>query len=189
MIPDHSRGNVDPQVTGSSPVGHPTPRTDDSATSRLTVPVDDSREPEIGYRRVAISGSRGPDPSRGRMTGWTDLVLVERIMRRILERGDRINVGDAPSGVDRMVAEVWNGADWTEAYPSDYVKTYEARWEIEGRRAGHNRNAWMISESDELIALFAPGPLTPGTTNAVECAERKGIPVRIYHEGRWEIST
>jgi hypothetical protein len=135
--------------------------------------------------RTAISGSRGPDPARGRPTGWTNIDLVERVMRRLLETGKQINVGDAPSGVDRHVAEIWDGAEWTEAYPSDYVKTYEARWEIEGRRAGHNRNAWMISESDELVALFADGPLTPGTSDAVECARRKGIPIHAYHEGHW----
>jgi hypothetical protein len=106
-------------------------------------------------------------------------------MRRILEAGHEINVGDAPSGVDRHVAEVFDGAEWTEVYPSTAVQTYEARWKIEGRAAGHNRNAWMISESGALVALFAPGPRTPGTTNAVECARRKGIPVVEYHEGQW----
>ena len=135
--------------------------------------------------RVAISGSRGPDPERGRLTGWTDIAFVERVMRRILERGDRINVGDAPSGVDRHVAEIWDGAWWTEAYPSEYVKTFEARWAIEGKRAGHNRNDWMMSESDELIALFAPGPRTPGTSDAIECARRRGLPIHVYHEGEW----
>ncbi len=134
-------------------------------------------------RRVAISGSRGP---RGRVTtGWTDFELVHRIVRRIIERGDRINVGDAPSGVDAMVAEIWYGAPWTEAYPTRHVKFYEARWDVEGKRAGHNRNDWMMSESDELIALFADGPRTPGTSNAVECAVRRGLPVHIYHEGAW----
>ena len=48
MIPVHSRGNVDPQVTGSSPVGHPTPRTDDSASSRLTVPDGDRNGSRLG---------------------------------------------------------------------------------------------------------------------------------------------
>jgi hypothetical protein len=106
-------------------------------------------------------------------------------MRRILEAGWEINVGDAPSGVDRCVAEVWDGAEWTEAYPFGAVRPYEARWQQEGRRAGHNRNAWMVSESDALVALFADGPPTPGTSNAVEAARRKGIPVVQYHEGRW----
>ena len=133
--------------------------------------------------RVAISGSRGPDPLRGRPLGWTDIDFVEVLMKGLLAAGDTIHVGDAPSGVDRHVAEVWAGAEWTEAYASDRVRTFEARWEIEGRRAGHNRNDWMISESDFLIALFGPGPETPGTTNAIECAIRRGVPFMVAKQG------
>lgn len=137
---------------------------------------------------IAISGSRAPDPARGRMTGWTDFDLVERIVHRLMDRPDveRVNVGDAPSGVDAMVLEVTEAGPRADEKPSSWLRIYEARWEVEGRRAGHNRNAWMISESHELIALFAPGPRTPGTTNAVECARRRGIPIRIYHEGVWQ---
>ena len=137
--------------------------------------------------RVAISGSRGPDPERGRPTGWTDAHLVTRILRRLADRDDveRVNVGDAPSGVDALVLECFEGDELLEHRPSSWLRVYEARWREEGKRAGHNRNAWMIYESDELIALFAPGPRTPGTSNAVECARRKGIPVHIYHEGQW----
>jgi len=138
--------------------------------------------------RVAISGSRAPDPSRGRETGWTDALLVQRILLRLARREDveRVNVGDAPSGVDRLVLECFEQDERLEDKPSSWLRVYEARWAEEGKRAGHNRNDWMISESDELIALFAPGPRTPGTSNAVECALRRGIPVHVYHEGRWQ---
>lgn len=136
----------------------------------------------------AISGSRGPDPDRGRPTGWTDILVVEQVLMRLHDRPDvdRVNVGDAPSGVDYMVHECFESMEYFEDRPSDWLRIYEARWEIEGTRAGHNRNTWMVSESDALIALFADGPRTPGTSNAVENARRKGIPVYIYHEGRWQ---
>ncbi len=131
--------------------------------------------------RVAISGSRGPDPSRGRPVGWTDFDTVRVIVHRLLRAGHTINVGDAPSGVDYMVHEVFESDPELENYPSTHLKTYEARWEIEGRRAGHNRNAWMISESDMLVALYAPVlPLTPGTTDAIDCARKKAIPINIF---------
>lgn len=137
--------------------------------------------------KVAISGSRGPDPSRGRKTGWDDMDTIARVVDRLIDRGDveRINVGDAPSGVDAQVAEYLEVGPRADEVPSSFWKVYEARWDVEGKPAGHNRNAWMISESDELIALFADGPKTPGTSNAVECAKRRGIPVHEYHEGRW----
>jgi hypothetical protein len=121
--------------------------------------------------RVAISGSRTFDDRR----------LVEQVVDRLIVRRAIIHVGDASRGVDRMVAEYIMSreddvADW---------RVYKANWKAEGWRAGHNRNDWMISESDELIAIFAPGPFTPGTLNAVRCASRRLLPTFIYHEGAW----
>lgn len=44
----------------------------------------------------------------------------------------------------------------------------------------------MIADADKLIAVFADGPKTPGTSNAVMWANRKGIPVFVYHDGNWD---
>lgn len=72
---------------------------------------------------------------------------------------------------------------FADEFASDTLTVYPARWQQEGKRAGHNRNAWMISESDWLIALYAPVlPLTPGTTNAIQHARKKDIPVHVYFE-------
>lgn len=120
--------------------------------------------------KVAISGSRSFD----------DWSVVERVVDRLIARHDSILVGDAPNGVDRMVAEyASNRAD-----EIDYQE-YEARWKIEGKRAGHNRNGWMVHDAEALIAIFAPGPLTPGTSDALAQAVSKGIPTASYHEGVW----
>ena len=43
----------------------------------------------------------------------------------------------------------------------------------------------MVRSADRLIAIFADGPVTPGTMDAVLQARRKGIPVFIYHDGKW----
>jgi hypothetical protein len=123
--------------------------------------------------RVAISGSRG----------FTDGPLVERVVQRLLAAGHTINVGDAKSGVDYLVLMYHETAPWADEYGSDTLKVYEARWDIEGKRAGNNRNKWMVSESDMLVAMFAPElPLSPGTFNAVTHARAKGIPVHVYFE-------
>lgn len=133
--------------------------------------------------RVAISGSRAADPKRGREVGWSDYEFVEGVVKRLLEAGHTINVGDAPSGVDYHVLMAHETAPWADKYPSSSLNVYRARWDVEGRRAGHNRNEWMVSESEMLIALFAPVlPLTPGTHDAVRCAVKKGIPVHVYFE-------
>lgn len=133
--------------------------------------------------RVAISGSRGPDPSRGRPTGWTDYDIIAKSVEHLLRVGHTINVGDAPSGVDYMVRMAHETEPWADEFPSSSLEVFEARWGIEGKGAGHNRNAWMISESDMLVAFFAPAlPLTSGTYDAVQCAVQKGIPAHVYWE-------
>lgn len=123
---------------------------------------------------VAISGSRG----------FIDHRLVEGVVERVLERGDRVLVGDSVFGVDRFVREYLTDYE----VPRDRWTVYEAVWRTEGRfdpAGGHKRNAVMVGDADELIALFAPGPRSPGTSNAVACAERKDIPVHVYENGEW----
>lgn len=122
--------------------------------------------------KVVISGSRG----------FTDLGLIERVIDRLIERRDHVLVGDAPTGVDRMVAEYVSFRE-DDVYDWD---RYDADWDQYGKRAGHLRNEWMIHDGEALIAIFAPGPRSPGTSNAVMNARRKGIPIAIYHEGVWE---
>jgi hypothetical protein len=121
------------------------------------------------------------------MNGWTDIWFIDRVVKSLIRNGHTINVGDAPSGVDANVKFVWAAQTDFIDLPDETVKTFEAFWNIAGRGAGHQRNQRMIDESDALVAIFAAGPRTPGTSDAVKCAEKKGIPVYIYHEGVWDV--
>lgn len=47
------------------------------------------------------------------------------------------------------------------------------------------RNSEIVAHSAMVIALYAPGPRSNGTTDTVTKARAAGIPVHIYHEGRW----
>lgn len=47
------------------------------------------------------------------------------------------------------------------------------------------RNGEIVAKSSMVIALYAPGPRSPGTTDTVTKAKTAGLPVHIYHEGRW----
>ena len=47
------------------------------------------------------------------------------------------------------------------------------------------RNTRIVEKVDMLIALYAPGPRSPGTTDTVTKARQKGIPVHVWHEGKW----
>lgn len=133
--------------------------------------------------RVAISGSRGPDPARGRMNGWTDIKFIERVLTHLFSQGHTLSLGDAPSGVDSHARRVCteNEID-LEDWP-----VFEAHWNIEHRAAGHNRNKRMLEASDALVAIFADGPMTPGTSDAVKQAKKMGLPVYLYHEGVWDV--
>jgi YspA, cpYpsA-related SLOG family len=122
--------------------------------------------------KVAISGSRT----------FTRRDVVERVIDRLIERQDFILVGDASTGVDRMVMEYCYHReddlyDW-QVYPAD--------WKKYGKRAGAIRSEWMAHDADAMIVIFADGPWTDGTLIALGKAQAKGIPVAIYHEGRWE---
>lgn len=119
---------------------------------------------------TAISGSRT----------FTDRRFVERVVERLLERGDHIIIGDAPSGVDFFAFERLSWADktrWTR---------YVAHWTLFGKGAGHERNGRMLDHPAELlVAIYAPGPYTPGTSDCIVQAIDREIPVHVYREGFW----
>lgn len=119
---------------------------------------------------VAISGSRT----------FTDSALVERVIARLLERGDFIIIGDAPSGVDKFVH------DYFLAHPLNDWRRERADWKRWGGYAGHERNGRMIFDAEMLVAFFSIGEPTPGTFDCVRQALAKSITVYAYHEGDWE---
>lgn len=47
------------------------------------------------------------------------------------------------------------------------------------------RNTKIVENADMVIALFGPGRRSPGTSDTVRKALTKGIPVHVWHEGRW----
>lgn len=128
--------------------------------------------------KVALSGSRD----------FPDRDLVEHVLDRLIERDVHIVIGCA---ISRGRVRCTRGVDeWAHEYLSYrdddvFWETVEAEWDRYGKRAGFDRNELMIHKSQELVALFAPGELSPGTSNAVWNAQKKGIPMYIYHEGRW----
>ena len=121
--------------------------------------------------RVAISGSRT----------FTDRTLVERIVDRLIERGAKILVPCSDSGcaagVDTFVHERVAQRD------ADH-DLFIAQWKRYGKRAGFMRNETMIKKATELIAIMATGP-SPGTSHALLCAQRLGITMHVFYDGKW----
>lgn len=151
---------------------------------------------------VGIVGSRGPDIERDRFTGWTNRWLVRRLIKRAVEIRPNISIisGAAPSGVDRMTHEIcldelcFCNAKHIEENPTTvdcplpHFYEFAAQWRRDGKfnkMAGFERNDKLVRHVGLLIALFAPGDMTPGTSDAVARARRYNIPVLVYHEGAW----
>ena len=150
---------------------------------------------------IGIVGSRGPDEERGRPVGWTNHALVPRLVRRILQSNPQVTIisGAAPSGVDHMVAMTCRLLHFCDG---EHIKIdptsvdcgcphfyeFEAQWRKDGKfnkLAGFERNDKLVRHVGLLIAMFAPGEMTPGTSDAVRRARAYDIPVLVYHEGAW----
>ena len=127
---------------------------------------------------------------------FTDRALVERVIRRLVKRhhgpGMVIRVGDAKRGLDPMVAHestrwgIWPDVQKCHWPPNPSTK--QERW-----MAAHERNGRVVLGENRddpavgLVAFFAPGERSPGTSDCIDQARAVGVPVYIYQEGRWEL--
>lgn len=137
---------------------------------------------------VAIVGSRDFFPDNEVFASITR--LSERHGTRL-----RVRTGDA-AGVDTVV---WQQAqiigvpvDREIAHWPDRDPDWDdARYRREKATAGSERNARVVAPAMILIAFFHPGAITElrrsssGTANAINQAFSKGIPVHVFHEGKW----
>jgi hypothetical protein len=125
---------------------------------------------------------------------FKDRRLVLDVLRGLLKRHGprmRVRVGDATRGLDRLVFEEARRlgiAPWVETcyWPPKGATKYE-KWQ-----AAHERNERVVVGSPRfpgrahaLWAFFAPGPRSPGTSDAVKIALGEGVPAKVYHSGRW----
>ena len=118
--------------------------------------------------RVGIVGSRKYQP----------VELMGRILDRLLdEYGEGLVIvsGGEPSGVDALAASMAQnrGISVVEHLPLKKERKYYFA-----------RNTLIVKGSQMLIALYADGPLSPGTTDTVMKAQGQ-IPVYVHHEGVW----
>jgi len=138
-------------------------------------------------KRVAIVGSRG----------FTDDVLVTAAVTHLAASNPWLTIlSGGAGGVDTMVREACVGLGFhacegnamEEPQGGHHFVEYLAIWRVGGtldRGAGFRRNRRIVAEADLVIALFAPGPRSKGTSNMVELAQRGGLPLHVYHEGEW----
>ena len=114
------------------------------------------------------------------LRGW---LLVLGILTRLTAReGFEGIVSGGAEGADTMAADA---AKMFEikcvVYRPD--RTKEPFW-VRAKK----RNAKIVKKLGTdgwVVALFAPGPRSPGTTDTIEKARAAGLQTHIYHEGKW----
>lgn len=58
-------------------------------------------------------------------------------------------------------------------------------WQRYGKSAGFRRNMDIVRDADVVLAFFADGPRSNGTSHTVAEARIKGKVVHVYHQGEW----
>ena len=119
---------------------------------------------------VAIVGSMG----------FSDRAAMLRVVAGLREEfGETLEIisGGAP-GADTLAIEcaMVLGVREREIRPD------ETRW---GALAHSRRNQALADAAELVVAFFAPGPRTPGTSETLRMAAARGIPARVFHDGRW----
>lgn len=144
--------------------------------------------PEI----VAIVGSRE----------FNDETVVERVVCGLVADDAVVTIiSGGARGADSLVRETCRRLGFhfcLEDVSDPYGLTHlpmphhfcemKADWRPNGRynpRAGYERNARLVRHASMVIALFAPGPRSGGTTDTIERARAAHLPTHIFHEGRW----
>lgn len=82
-------------------------------------------------------------------------------------------VSGCARGADRLGEVYAYSKGWS-------VKRFPADWDTHGKSAGMIRNKQMAEYADAAIVIMVEGAGNKGSQNMVECAEKAGIPVKVY---------
>jgi SLOG family YspA-like protein len=122
---------------------------------------------------IAIVGSRG----------FTDIYAIRAAVKRWMVL--------TPEGVT-IISGGARGADSLgELVAQEFslpTIVHRPRWYRDGKyipSAGFERNTTIVEDADVVLAFYAPGPLSRGTSDTVRKAQLAGKPVHCYHEGKW----
>lgn len=106
-------------------------------------------------------------------------MIVHSVMSlRIESEQDVLVHGDCPTGLDRIIMEIWG--PMCEPHPAD--------WALHGRAAGPIRNTEMVRLGADVCEVFLYGR-SRGTVNLLEQAKRAGIEcwANSFENGRLQI--
>lgn len=121
---------------------------------------------------VAIVGSR---------TFEDEYVISQAIISLTYQHGDKLTiVSGGARGADSLAEQVAKEL-------SIPTIVHLPNWNLYGKSAGFRRNDLIVKDADMVIAFFADGKKSRGTSNTVAQARLAGKEVMVYHEGEWEM--
>ena len=115
------------------------------------------------------------------MTGSRDWTDRDAVVRALSDATKNLTlpitlVHGAARGADSLAAAQW--LKWHQQWPAEYAapEGHPAAWREHGKRAGHLRNAHMVSLGADILVTFAL-PTSVGTFDCADKARAAGIPV------------
>lgn len=111
------------------------------------------------------------------------LLVMKIVTRLVTEHGTNLHVvSGGAAGADTLFVD----AAKMLGVPDSRIKVIRP---AEGRQPFRERalarNTKIADKATLLIAVFGPGRRSPGTSDTVRKALARGIPVHVWHEGRW----
>lgn len=108
--------------------------------------------------------------------------MIKIVGKLIVEHPDLTIVSGGAQGADTLAIDAGKLLGLDEKHLKVYPvqKGASPFWERAQRR-----NSQIVEKADMLIAVFARGPRSSGTSDTVEKALEKGIPVHVWHNGSW----
>jgi len=103
---------------------------------------------------------------------WDDADKIEEVLTRVTDgAAEVVLIHGAARGADRLGEQVGRRRGWR-------IEAYPAEWERTGRRAGMDRNRWMLTDGrpDFVVAfLDERTKVSNGTRDMIRRATQAGI--------------
>ena len=117
--------------------------------------------------RVIVTGGRD----------WDDAEQIEDLfdglLRKYPSESSWLMMHGCAVGADAICVRVAFDLGWE-------IRPYPAKWDINGKAAGPNRNQEMVDDGADMCFAF-PTPQSKGTWDCIKRATRAGIPVEIFN--------
>lgn len=110
------------------------------------------------------------------------LLMLKVVTRLVTEHPDLTIVSGGAKGADTLAMDAAEMLG-VPAKKRKVIPVPDGTGSFRDRALG--RNTKIVEKAEMLIAIFGPGRRSGGTSDSVRKAQARGIPVHVWHEGRW----